>query len=257
MNRDILKIFDNKKYTKLAINNHKKYIKAKPYPYIYFDNFLPKKIALALSKEYPKYKKNNSKWKYHNNNNVARYFLEDNSQYKINLRLFSLIINSRNFLSFLETLTGIESIIPDPYFMGGGAMSTGKGGLLNIHADFNFHHKLQSWRRLNALFYLSPNWKKSWQGNLEIWTTNKKQKVVEIEPLFNRVIIFNSTSEAFHGQPVPLNCPKNVYRNVFSAFFYTIKKDKKSSSHPHFTKYNIENNTYAKQISEDYKKNAY
>ena len=136
MERNILKIFDSKKYTKLAINNHKRYIKTKPYPYIYFDNFLPKKIALALSKEYPKYKKNNSKWKYHNNNNVARYFLEDNSQYKINLRLFSLIINSRNFLSFLETLTGIESIIPDPYFMGGGAMSTGKGGFLNIHSDF-------------------------------------------------------------------------------------------------------------------------
>ena len=142
MSDNILKIFDNKKYTKLAVANNKKYLKIKPYPHIFFDNFLPKKIALALSKEYPKYKKTDTNWKFHKNNNVDRYFLEDNSKFKKNLRLFSMVINSRNFLSFIETLTGIDSIIPDPYFMGGGAMSTGRGGFLNVHADFNFHHKL-------------------------------------------------------------------------------------------------------------------
>ena len=61
--------------------------------------------------------------------------------------------NSRQFLLFLETLTGIENLIPDPYFLGGGIHSSKKGGFLNIHTDFNWHHKLQLHRRVNVLIY--------------------------------------------------------------------------------------------------------
>jgi len=172
----LIKIFDNKKYLKLAKDNKKNYLKNKPYPHICFDNFLPKDLAFVLSKEYPKINKIDKNWKSHKNKNVIRYFLEDSSLFKKNLKIFSMLINSRKFLLFLEALTGIESIIPDPYFIGGGAMTTGSGGFLNIHADFNYHHKLQSWRRINVLFYLTPNWNKKWGGNLELWTNNKKKK---------------------------------------------------------------------------------
>ena len=55
-------------------------------------------------------------------------------------------------------------------------MATSKGGFLNVHADFNYHHKLQSWRRINVLFYLTPKWKK-WGGNLEFWSKDKKKKL--------------------------------------------------------------------------------
>ena len=173
----LIKIFDNKKYLKLAKDNKKSYLRNKPYPHICFDNFLPKDLAFMLSKEYPKINKIDKNWKSHKNKNVIRYFLEDSSLFKKNLKIFSMLINSRKFLLFLESLTGIESIIPDPYFIGGGAMTTGSGGFLNIHADFNYHHKLQSWRRINVLFYLTPNWNKKWGGNLELWTNNKKKKL--------------------------------------------------------------------------------
>ncbi len=257
MSSEILKIFDKKNYARLAFNSKKKYKQNKPFPHIYFDNFLPKDVAITLSKEYPKIKDVDHNWKTHKNNNVIRYFLEDSSLYKNNLKLFSMIISSRNFLLFLETLTGIDSIIPDPFFIGGGAMATSKGGFLNVHADFNYHHKLQSWRRINVLFYLTPKWKKNWGGNLEFWSKDKKKKIREIEPMFNRVVIFNTTSKSFHGQPKPLSCPTNVSRNVFSAFYYSSVKDKDSLSEPHFTRYSIKNNPYARKIINNYKKTAY
>ena len=253
---DLLKFFENDKYRKLALFGKNLYKKNKPFPHIFFDNFLPRKIALDLAKDFPKLSKiNNKKWRVHKNDNVIRYFVEDSSQFNKNLKLFSMVINSRKFLLFLETLTGIKSIIPDPFFMGGGAMLTGKGGFLNVHADFNFHHKLQSWRRLNVLFYLTPSWKSSWKGNLEFWSKNKKKKIKQIEPKFNRVVIFNTTSLSFHGQPEPINCPKYISRNVFSAFYYSPFRDKNTSKDPHFTKYDIKNNPYAKNIIKDYKKN--
>jgi Rps23 Pro-64 3,4-dihydroxylase Tpa1-like proline 4-hydroxylase len=257
MTKNLLNTFDNNKYVKLALKNKNRYKRNKPFPHIYFDNFLPKNIAKVLSNEYPKIKNVDNNWKTHKNKNVIRYFLEDSSLYKKNLQIFSMLINSRKFLLFLETLTGIESIIPDPFFIGGGAMTTGKGGFLNVHADFNYHHKLQSWRRINVLFYLTPGWKKSWGGNLEFWTKNKKEKVKDIEPLFNRVVIFNTTSKSFHGQPNPINCPPNMSRNVFSSFYYSNVKDKESLSEPHFTRYSIKNNPYARKILKDYKKSTY
>jgi len=255
--KNLLNIFDSKKYLDLALKNRKKYVRSKPFPHIYFDNFLPRKLAITLSKEYPKIKNVDKNWRVHKNENVDRYFLEDSSLYKKNLKIFSMLVNSRKFLLFLETLTGVSSILPDPFFIGGGAMTTGKGGFLNIHADFNYHHKLQSWRKINALFYLTPNWKKNWGGNLEFWSKNKKKKITEIEPLFNRVVIFNTTSKSFHGQPKPINCPKNISRNVFSAFYYSNIKDKDSLSEPHFTRYSIKNNPYARNILKNYKKSGY
>ena len=47
-----------------------------------------------------------------------------------------MIISSRKFLLFLEALTGIDSIIPDPFFIGGGAMSTSKGGFFKSTCRF-------------------------------------------------------------------------------------------------------------------------
>lgn len=258
MNKNtILNFLDSKKYVNLAKKKNNLYKKNKPYPHIVIDNFLPIKIANLLAKDFPKIENVNKSWRIHKNKNVVRYFVEDSSMFRKNLKVFSMMLNSRNFLLFLETLTGINSIIPDPFFMGGGAMMTGRGGFLNVHADFNYHHKLQTWRRINALFYLTPNWKKNWKGNLELWSKNKKKKVKEIEPKFNRLVVFNTNSKTFHGQPESINCPKNITRNVFSAFYYSNFKDENSFKEPHFTRYDIKNNPYARNLIKNYKNNNY
>ena len=221
--------------------------------------------AKIISNEYPQVKNLNTAFKFHDHQNVSRYFLEDTRQFSNNLKLFSMAITSRSFLLFLETLTGIKALIPDPYFMGGGAMMTGNGGFLNVHVDFNWHQKIQAWRRCNALFYLTKNWRSEYCGNLELWSTDGKKKVKEIEPLFNRVVIFDTTSKSFHGQPSKINTPQDVFRNVFSAFYYATEKNEDIDSSPHFTKYNVtderknkvanfKTSAYAESITEDYLK---
>ena len=83
--------------------------------------------------------------------------------------------------------------------------------------------------------------------------------------LFNRMVVFSTTSESFHGQPEPISCPTNEYRRVFSAFYYASEKSEKIDSHPHFTKYNEKNNDlraskenspYAQQITDNYLKDV-
>ena len=42
--KKILNIFDNKKFKLLGLKHNKGYIKNKPFPHVYIDNFLPKKL---------------------------------------------------------------------------------------------------------------------------------------------------------------------------------------------------------------------
>ena len=262
----ILEIFNNEKYAKLAYDSHEIYKNNEPFPHIVLDDFLPLSFAKIISNEYPKVSDNTSNFKFHNHNNVKRHFLEDSRKFSTNLQMFSSAISSRSFLLFLETITGLKSLIPDPYFMGGGAMMTGNGGFLNIHVDFNWHQKLQAWRRCNVLFYLTADWKNEYQGNLELWSKDGRHKVKEVEPIFNRIVIFNTTSESYHGQPAKINTPDHIFRNVFSAFYYATEKDEKIDSKPHFTKYNadekredniasFETSPYSEGITKDYLKN--
>ena len=51
--------------------------------------------------------------------------------------------------------------------------------------------------------------------------------------------------------------PNHISRNVFSAFYYSNIKDKDSFKEPHFTRYSIKNNPYARKILKDYKKTTY
>ena len=263
LTKKITSLFDDTKFAKIAIENCDNFANNSPFPHIVFDNFMPLEIASALSLEYPSVKNLQGSFKLHDHQYASRHFLEDSTHFPINLKLFSQAISSRSFLLFLETLSGIKSLIPDPYFMGGGAMVTAHGGFLNIHVDFNWHQKLQSWRRLNALFYLTEDWKEEWGGNLELWSEDGKHKVTEIAPLFNRVVIFSTTSKSFHGQPQPVLSPIGKPRRVFSAFYYSNEKHPQTESDPHFTRYvhdkrinlaKFETSPYAQAITDAYLK---
>ena len=63
-------------------------------------------------------------------------------------------MNSDIFLEYLSKITGIdEPLISDPYLSGGGYHEIKRGGVLEVHADFNKHPKLNLDRRLNLLLY--------------------------------------------------------------------------------------------------------
>jgi Rps23 Pro-64 3,4-dihydroxylase Tpa1-like proline 4-hydroxylase len=228
---EILFLFSDVRYAKLAVEHRASFNSAVPFPHVVIDDFLPVEIAQAVYQSYPAV---DSEITHHDNQNTSRKLQPDAGRFSPALRAFSSALSSREFLLFMETLTGIDCLIPDPYFFGGGAMISEKGDFLNIHQDFNWHFQLQLHRRVNALFYLTPDWKPEYGGNLELFDHEKKVK--EVVPLFNRVVIF-STPGANHGQPVPVSAPEEIQRRVFSAFFYTSRPNEDLWNDPHFTKY--------------------
>jgi Rps23 Pro-64 3,4-dihydroxylase Tpa1-like proline 4-hydroxylase len=74
------------------------------------------------------------------------------------------------FIDFLETLTGITGLLPDPHLWGGGLHQIQRGGFLKVHADFNRHERLDLDRRLNLLVYLNKDWKEEYGGS---WSSGR------------------------------------------------------------------------------------
>ncbi len=238
----IIGIFDNNYYSRLAKRKSSTYKKNKPFPHISLKNFLDIKIANLLYKKFPNY--NSKKWinykSYGRNKNTNfKKSIDNEMLLPIELRAFLKEVNSRQFILFLETLTGIDGLIADPYFMGGGCHIAKENGFLNVHKDFNWHHKLQLHRRVNALFYLTPNWKKEFNGSLELWTSKKKIK--QYPPIFNSCLIFNTTEKSFHGHPKPI-VGKNTFRRVLNLYYYTVNNKTEEIVKPHFTDYSFKKN---------------
>lgn len=141
------------------------------------------------------------------------------------VRSFFYSLNSRAFLRFLENLTGVEGLIPDPYFSGGGFHQTTQGGHLSVHADFNLHRKLGLERRLNILIYLNKDWDEAYGGNLELWDQNMSQCVHRIAPVFNRCVVFSTSGLSFHGHPEPVSHPQRAPRRSIALYYYTATWD--------------------------------
>lgn len=151
------------------------------------------------------------------------------------IRAFLDAMNGFEMLLFLEALTGIEGLIPDPYFGGGGLHQIEPGGFLKIHADFNVHPKLKIDRRLNLLVYLNRDWREEWGGHLELWNPEMTECRQRILPTFNRTVIFSTTDTSFHGHPHPLTSPPRVTRKSVSLYYYTAGRPESERSAPHDT----------------------
>jgi hypothetical protein len=162
-------------------------------------------------------------------------FYHETSTITANVRAFLDALNGFETLLFLEALTGIEGLIPDPYFGGGGLHQIEPGGFLKIHADFNVHPKLHLDRRVNMLVYLNRDWQEEWGGHLELWNSAMTDCRQRIAPAFNRTVVFSTTDTSYHGHPHPLLSPPGVTRKSVSLYYYTAGRPEAERSAPHDT----------------------
>ena len=149
--------------------------------------------------------------------------LDDAMPNNIKKLLYSL--NEPWFLENLNILTGIENLVSDPNFHGGGMHCTKRHGKLDVHIDYSLHPQMNYERRINLILYLNSDWESKYGGNLEFWDNNVSNCEKSIEPIFNRAVIFNTSDISFHGHPDPLNCPDHICRKSL-AWYYLTKPQK-------------------------------
>lgn len=199
---------------------------ARPFPHVVIDDFLPPEVAERVLASFPGPQASHwLDWTKRDTVHQPKKLgighaskLEGAPPYLHNV-LFAF--NSYPFLSFLEKLTGIERLLPDPHLIGGGLHQILSGGKLAVHADSTILEPLQLYRRLNVLVYLNKNWKPEYGGDLELWNRDCTSCEKKIAPLFNRLVAFETTKTSFHGHPTPLNTPENVTRKSLALYYFT------------------------------------
>lgn len=204
-----------------------------PFPNIVLDSFFSDEKMSEVEKQFPSPEEGNW-WTY---NNVLEKKLARNDIHRLPAEFQTLIsgLQSNPFVSFLERITGIEGLIVDHTLNGGGLHQIIRGGKLHIHADYNHHPITNLDRRVNVLIYLNPKWEPKWGGNLELWNHDMTRCVKSIEPLMNRMVIFNVNDEAFHGHPDPLECPEGESRKSIALYYYTNGRPLHEESPSHST----------------------
>lgn len=191
-----------------------------PFPNIIIDNFLEEEFANECLKELEK--EALETWNTdHHEDQVNKFWMDKPHILPKRTRGILYELNALSCLGFLSKLTGIENLIADHSYLGGGVHASTRGGRLGIHADFNIHPQMNLHRRLNLLLFLNKNWLPEWNGNLELWHHDMSRKEKSIEPIFNRAVIFNITDTAFHGVPDMILCPPNRKRFSIATYYYT------------------------------------
>ena len=226
---------DYSKIYELAEKNQEKFQNAFPYPHIVFDHFLIEEKAKDILNVFPSL--NDIPYYEYNNPLERKYAMDKINIFPIQIQNCLLEFNSPNFLKFLEILTGFQGLISDPYLRGGGIHQSKYNGKLDIHIDFNIHPLLKLHRKLNVILFLNINWEEFYNGDLQIWEGkqhNNQHKLIKlykkIYPIFNRLVIFETSEKSYHGFPEPIQCPKGMTRKSL-AWYYFLAPDQALKPH--------------------------
>ena len=191
--------FDPGSLTVCARSYAHEYRSAQPFPHIVIDGLFPDHVIEEILEEFPKHQ--DIQWTRLERGHQKKLISRGDDQLGPRTRHLINQLRATEFLSFLEELTGIEGVIPDPH--DGGVHQVFRDGYLDIHVDSNWDQRMKLDRLLNMFIYLNKHWKEEYNGHLELWDSERSKCCKKILPIFNRMVLFRSTRTSYHGQPEP------------------------------------------------------
>ena len=197
---------------------HRRYASATPFPHIVIDDFLEPAFADRINDECRETVANQDA-----SNGITQSLKVACTDWTAFGRATHELIsylNSEEFAVRLGEVVGIDGLFGDPELEGGGIHMTRRGGFLKMHTDFNWHKGLQADRRGNILLYLNKAWRTEYNGQLVLSDLDQVETSV-VEPVFNRLVIFNTNDKTLHGHPDPLMFPDETPRTSIALYYYS------------------------------------
>ncbi|WP_109124060.1 2OG-Fe(II) oxygenase [Dyella sp. C11] len=212
---------------------------AEPFRHVIIDDFLAPRFADALLASFPTFEKGNyigDDGRPGGKSTVDRVRGLGEAYQKLDD-----VIQTREFLDFVGRITGIDDLIYDPFYLGGGTHENRHGQALRAHIDFNYHPSERWHRRLNLIVYLNHEWDESWGGMFDLYrdpyAATKPQ--VRVAPLFNRCVIFETNEKSWHGFDM-INMPeeqRHLSRRSVALYFYSAARPSEETAGRHTTHY--------------------
>jgi hypothetical protein len=223
--------FDRAALERLAGGLRERYATARPFPHVVLDDFLPAAAAAQLVSEFPPIDEF-APDRTEGGNKEGKFNSTSRTRLGTFTRAFLTQLSCAPFMDFLERLSGIAGLVADPRGVDSALRHFVSGGRLAVHADFSWKQSLGLERRVNVILYLNRHWPPEYGGALELWDRAMTAPVRRIAPVFNRAIVFNATSDAYHGFPDPVRCPEGESRKSLQLYYYAAPRP---DTRPHST----------------------
>lgn len=185
---------------------------AQPFRHLVLDDLIPEFVLTELVSQYP-----DADWQFWEDRGNAVQAL------KLSCRTTSVMpsafqalfseLQCSKTIRWLERLTGIKGLLPDPHLFGAGLHCTLPGGSLDPHADFPYGETPGLRRRLTLVIYLSEFWEPNHGGLLDLWRRGKISR--EIEPVSGRAVLIENTTKAVHGISKPVQLAPRASAAIF------------------------------------------
>ncbi len=199
-----------------------------PYRYVVMDNFLTPGLADKLYDNFPGNDKLDIHWDGMNEKKSEGCGFDDFDQ---SFRDLKGLVQSKDFSDWIGKWTGVEGCLVTDDKLGCGVHQGVNGSFLDPHVDFNMHHKINQFRRLNLLIYINKGWKpEEYGGALEIWNSDMTNCDKKVDALFNRCVVFETSSFSYHGYG-KITLPEDVTRKSFYTYLYTKEQGIQKSYH--------------------------
>jgi len=133
----------------------------------------------------------------------------------------------------IEELTESEDLEGDPKLYAGGLSMMFKGYFLNPHIDNSHDSERARYRRLNLLFYVTPEWSLENGGNFELWDSTVTTPITIVSK-FNRLVVMETNDKSWHSvNKVLVETP----RCCISNYLFSKQSPKADKNYYHVTSF--------------------
>lgn len=183
---------------RLEVEKHKLQTEFKQSGKIQFfvlDNVLPEELATVIFNNFPETKDTVSKKNLKEHKHVAFQM----NKYASILEETIYAFQDEKVVCLVEEICGLKNIFPDEHLYAGGLSLMEKNNFLNPHLDNSHDKDRKNWRVLNLLYYVTPNWKNEYGGNLELWPNGVEGNPITVDSSFNRLVVMATHKHSWHS----------------------------------------------------------
>jgi len=142
------------------------------------------------------------------------------SEFETILSDITYAIQDPRVINLVSEICGIENMEPDPKLYAGGLSMMFPDDYLNPHIDNSHDGERNKYRRLNLLYYASPNWALENGGNFELWNDDRTKPETIIAHQ-NRLVVMETNKYSWHSVSKvtaerPRCCVSNYYFSEIS-----------------------------------------
>ena len=180
--------------------------------YFFIDDVLPEDIATKIFKAFPEPNSMEIKKSLREN----KYIAAQMNKYDPILKKVIFAFQDHRIVKLIGNICEINTLYPDDNLYAGGISLMRNEQFLNPHLDNSHDKDREKWRVLNLLFYVSPNWKLEYGGNLEIWPKGVNGKQFTIHSKFNRLVVMATHNTSWHSvSPITFNASRCCVSNYY------------------------------------------